>query len=113
MTFPVSCPRAGEVSISADLGPAEAKLSEIIVTRQRNAQASVIKHLEERLTGAAVKCKLTPIVKRIKTPVEEVGFLLKPKRGDKVTVTAPAGAGSAGTFDLDEDEGFYRADKSA
>ncbi|MCH7925781.1 MAG: hypothetical protein IIC51_09630, partial [Planctomycetes bacterium] len=88
MTFPVSCVRAGEVSISADLGPAEAKLNEIIVARQRTAQASVIQHLEERLTDAAVRCKLTPLVKRIKTPVEEVGFLLKPKGGEKVTVTA-------------------------
>ncbi|MCH7925665.1 MAG: hypothetical protein IIC51_09040, partial [Planctomycetes bacterium] len=88
MTFPVSCVRAGEVSIAADLGPAEAKLNEIIVARQRTAQASVIQHLEKQLTGAAVKCRLTPLVKRIKTPVEEVGFLLKPKRGDKVTVTA-------------------------
>ncbi|MCH8148212.1 MAG: hypothetical protein IH987_09515, partial [Planctomycetes bacterium] len=88
MTFPVSCPRAGEVTVAVDLRPAEAKLSEFVVARQRAAQASVIKQLEGRLTGANVRCKLTPLVKRIKKPVDEVGFLLKPKRGDKVTVTA-------------------------
>ena len=88
MTFPFACKRAGEVTVAADLRPAESKLNEIVVARQQTAQASVIQHLEERLSGATVRCKLTPLVKRIKTPVDEVGFLLKPKRGEKITLTA-------------------------
>jgi hypothetical protein len=86
--FSVTCPRFGTIAIDADLTPAEHALERWLVSRQDTARATMERHLKERISAAPGRIKLAVGVKRIKRPVDQLGFELKPKRGDRLPIAA-------------------------
>ncbi|MCH7807623.1 MAG: hypothetical protein IIB60_00235 [Planctomycetes bacterium] len=87
-TFPVECPKIGEVSPQPDTGPAVAALDQLVAAAQSGSRAGLQDELMKRVGEAAVKIKLKALPKRITSPVDDVHFELSRKRHDPVTLTA-------------------------
>jgi len=96
--FPVVCPQVGRILIQADLKPAETRLSELVVAAQKAARAAMERDLKSQVKAAPAKLKLAVLTKQIKHPVDQVQFELRPKRGDRYTLTAPW---NTDTFDFE------------
>lgn len=88
LRFPVLCRKVGEVVIGADLKPAEVRLQELLVKRQRSLRAAMERGLKEQVKAAPAKVRLAALTRQIKRPVDQVQFELRPKRGDRCTLTA-------------------------
>ncbi|UCC28849.1 MAG: hypothetical protein JSU86_11680 [Phycisphaerales bacterium] len=88
LSFPILCRKVGEVEIGADLKPAEARLQELLVERQRSLRAALERDLKARAKAAPAKIRLAALTRRIKRPVNQLQFELRPKRGDRCTLTA-------------------------
>ncbi|MCH7814746.1 MAG: hypothetical protein IID40_12085, partial [Planctomycetes bacterium] len=86
--FTVKCAAIGNARLEGDLSEAEAKLRQMVVAAQSSACQAIASDLKTKAEAAAGKVKITTQPKRITDPVDEVGFDLKSKKRQPVTLTA-------------------------
>ncbi len=88
LDFSVVCPKVGEVVIVDSLAQAGTRMNGILVARQNQRYSDLHRDLKVQAKAAPAKVKLVALTRKIKEPVDEVRFELRPKRRDRLTLTA-------------------------